>query len=163
MFIESIHRDDMDEMTGTKINTIKTKKTSIQTPLRGANNSSCNTFKKDKECRKTQLPTSWIEISNKIPTPEIMKETIDNLGTRSENLMSINAPFRKNCIIEYFPVIGNTIKYDKDAKEKITSFINLGIYSKADIIGRKKRRKEIKLHITIEMLARVFMDLQNNG
>lgn len=135
MFIKTVHRDDIDEITGTKINTIKTRKGTIQTPLRGANNSYCNAFKKDKLCRKKPFPTPWVEISNKISTPEKMKETIDKLGPKSENLMSMNAPFRKNCIIEYFPVIGNTIKYDKNAKDKITSFINLGIYSKADVIA----------------------------
>lgn len=135
MFIENIHRDDIDEITGTKINTIKTKKGSIQTPLRGANNSYCNAIKKDKECRKTPFPTSWIEISNKIATPEKMNKTINNLGIKSENLSTLHTPFRKNCIIEYFPVIGTDVKYDKDAKNNIASLINLGIFSKADIIG----------------------------
>ncbi len=135
MFIENIHQDNMDEITGTKINTIKTKKVKFQTPTRGSNNSTCNAFRKDKECRKTSFPAPWIEISNKIPNPTKMEETIDNLGDKSEKLKTLNAPFRKNCIIEYFPVIGNTIRYDKDVKEKITSFINLGIFSKADVIG----------------------------
>ena len=135
MFIEKIHQDDIDEITGTRINSIKTKKGNIQTPLRGANNSYCNAFKKDKECRNKPFPTPWVELSNKIPTPEKMKELIDELGSKSDKLMSLNAPFRKNCIIEYSPVINNSIKYDKNIKEKITSFLNLGINSKADIIS----------------------------
>lgn len=135
MFIEKIHRDEMDEITGTKINTIKTKKINFQTPARGSNNSGCNVFRKDKECRKKTFPTPWIEISNKIPTPEKMKETIDDLGTTADNLKKINARFSKNFVIEYFPVIGNTVRYDKNFKENITSFINLGIFSKADLIG----------------------------
>jgi hypothetical protein len=39
MFIESIHRDDEDQLTGTKILSIKTKKNMITTPRRAAHNS----------------------------------------------------------------------------------------------------------------------------
>lgn len=135
MFIEKIHREDEDQITGAKIFTVKTKKPNFTTPTRAAQNSWCSSFKRDKECRGKKFPNPWIEISNKIPDETEMKNTIDNLGEKSEYLSSLHSPFRKNCVIEYFPTIGYDVKYDMDGKKKITSIINLGLFSKADVIG----------------------------
>ena len=134
MFIENVHREHSDELTGAKIVTIKTKKTTTTTPRRSGQNTWCNIFKKDKECRGKPSPTSWIEISNKIPDEQEMKDTIDNLGKKSDYLQSLTTLFRKSCVIEYFPSIGN-VKFNDNGKEKITTLVNLGIFSKADIIG----------------------------
>lgn len=64
MFIENVHREHTDELTGAKIVTIKTKKTTTVTPRRAAQNTWCNVFKKDKECRGKEIPTSIV--SNRI-------------------------------------------------------------------------------------------------
>lgn len=135
MFIEKIHMETQDEITGAKILSVKTKKPNILTPTRAAQNSWCTAFKKDKECSGKTLPNSWVELSNKIPNEEEMKNTIEKLGERADYLKSLNVPFRRKHIIEYFPTMGNEVKYGFDGKEKITTLINLGIFSKADVIG----------------------------
>jgi hypothetical protein len=134
MFIENIHVEDKDEVTGTKIVNIRTKKTTIVTPKRASPNSWCNTFYKDKECKRKEIPTSWVEISNKIANENAMKDIEDNLGSKADYLKSLTSTFRQNKIVEYFPVVDN-LRYDKDGESKVTTLINLGIFSKADIIA----------------------------
>lgn len=135
MFIEKIHKEDEDQLTGAKILTIKTKKPNFSTPTRAAQNSWCNAFRKDKECFGKTFPNPWVELSNKIPDEAEMHNTINKLGERANYLKSLNVSYRNKCVIEYFPTIGNQVRYDINGKEKITSLINLGLFSKADVIG----------------------------